>query len=407
MAFCASLAVWENPVMNAIPTNLPSLDPLSRQHTERVAAHLRGHVEAVGGWVPFDDWMAQALYAPGLGYYAAGSVKLAGNPADSQAPAGDFVTAPELTPLFAQTLARDMAPVLRELGVADVLEFGAGTGALAADLLDALDMLGLRARYRIVEVSADLRERQRARLARFGDRVTWLDGLPAHFEGCVVGNEVLDAMPVKLFRWADDGSLRERGVGRDADGGFAWVDRPAGDALAAQVAARMPPMPGYGSEINLQGEAFVRGMGDWLARGVAFLFDYGFPQREFYHPQRAAGTLMCHLRHVAHADPLVAVGVQDITAHVDFTAMADAALAGGLEVLGYTSQGTFLLNAGLPDLLGRLDASDVRAYAQAVAPVQKLVSQAEMGELFKVLALGRGIDATLTGFARGDRRHML
>ena len=400
-------AVWENPGMNSLAPNLPALDPLSQQHTERVAAYLRDHIARAGGWTPFDDWMAQALYAPGLGYYAAGSVKLAGNAAGSQAPAGDFVTAPELTPLFAQTIAREMAPVLQELGVAQVLEFGAGTGALAADLLDALEQLGLQASYSIVEVSADLRERQRVRLARFGDRVRWLDTLPQTFEGCVVGNEVLDAMPVKLFCWGESSELLERGVGVGADGSFVWADRPAGDDLTARVVSRMPPLPGYVSEINLQGEAFVQGMGDWLVRGVAFLFDYGFPQREFFHPQRAGGTLMCHLRHVAHADPLVAVGVQDITAHVDFTAMADAALKGGLDVLGYTSQGTFLLNAGLADILGRLDAGDVRAYAQAVAPVQKLVSQAEMGELFKVLALGREVDMSLAGFARGDRRHML
>ena len=353
--------------------------------------------------MPFDRWMDEALYAPGLGYYAAGSAKLAEG---GRRPSGDFVTAPELTPLFAQTLARQVAEVLEACGGLEVLEFGAGTGALAAGLLAALDELGVPARYRIVEVSADLRDRQRARLAAHGGRVEWLDTLPASFVGCVVANEVLDAMPVRLFHWTDAG-LQERGVILQGDEGFAWQDRAAPADLVQAVEARMPPLPGYVSEINPQGEAFVRGMGAWLQAGAALLIDYGFSRAEYYHPQRMGGTLMCHLRHVAHADPLVAVGVQDITAHVDFTAMAEAAVEGGLEVLGYASQASFLMNAGLMDLLSRVDPADVPAYAQAVAPVQKLLSPAEMGELFKVLAVGRGLDRPLSGFGRGDRSHAL
>ncbi|VCU68062.1 hypothetical protein PIGHUM_00109 [Pigmentiphaga humi] len=383
--------------------NLPELDPLARAHADRVADHLAAQIRAAGGWLPFDRWMEQALYAPGLGYYAAGSAKLAEG---GRAPSGDFVTAPELTPLFARTLARQAAQVLQACGGAEVLEFGAGTGALADGLLAELDELGLRVRYRIVEVSADLRERQRARLAPYGDRVEWLDALPVSFTGCVVANEVLDAMPVRLFRWGE-ASLLERGVALGEGGQFVWQDRAAPADLARLVAARMPPLPGYVSEVNQQGEAFVRGMGTWLKAGAALLIDYGFARAEYYHPQRAEGTLMCHLRHVAHADPFVAVGVQDITAHVDFTAMAEAAVEGGLEVLGYASQANFLMNAGLMDLLARMDPADAAAYAQAVAPVQKLLSPAEMGELFKVLAVGRGVDEPLIGFARGDRSHTL
>lgn len=395
--------------MNPLASHLPALDPDSLQHSRRVADHLRQVMADAGGWIGFDRWMAEALYAPGLGYYAAGSVKLAPGGADASAPAGDFVTAPELTPLFARTLARQCAPVLQSLGVARMLEFGAGTGALAAALIAELDALGIPVSYQIVEVSADLRQRQQVRLASFGSRVAWLDSLPDAFEGCVIANEVLDAMPVKLFRWGLPGEtpLFERGVALDDDGHFGFADRPASHDLHERLAPRMPAMPGYVSEINLQAEAFVQGMGGWLKRGLALLIDYGFPQAEYYHPQRAAGTLMCHLRHVAHADPLVAAGVQDITAHVDFTAMADAALQGGLEVLGYTAQGTFLLDAGLADLLAGLDPNDARLHAQVVAPVHKLLSQAEMGELFKVLAVGRGVDVPLAGFARGDRRHRL
>lgn len=383
---------------------LPPLDPLSQRHSEAVADFLRADIAAAGGWLPFERWMSQALYAPGLGYYAAGSEKL-GAPGTATL-SGDFVTAPELTPLFGATLARQVAEVLADSESVDVMEVGAGTGALAKSLLDALGTLGVTAQYRILEVSADLRERQQTTLAAYGDRVTWLDALPDAFTGCVVANELLDAMPVRLFHWADN-ELNERGVSVDAEGSFIWADRAAPAALHEVVAARMPALPGYVSEINLQAEAFVRGMGQWLTRGAALLIDYGFPQAEYYHPQRAAGTLMCHLRHVAHADPFVAPGVQDITAHVDFTAMADAALEGGLEVLGYTSQSVFLMNAGLPDILSGLDPSDAKVYAQAVAPVQKLLSPAEMGELFKVLAVGRNVDVSLRGFAQGDRRHRL
>jgi len=388
----------------SLPAGLPHPDPDALAHSERVAELLRARMAAAGGWLPFDAWMELALYAPGLGYYAAGGVKLSGRGAGGP-PAGDFATAPELTPLFGRTLARQAAQVMQACGARNVLEFGAGTGALADAALDAWDDMGVPVRYAILEVSADLRERQQARLARHGDRVRWLDRLPEAFEGCVLANEVLDAMPPRLFRWDDGGRLLERGV-RQAGEGFGWEDRPAPGDLARAVAGRMPPLPGYASEINLRAEAWVRALGGWLARGAALLVDYGFPRREYYHPQRAGGTLMCHLRHHAHADPFVLPGLQDITAHVDFTAMADAALDGGLDVLGYASQARFLMNAGLPELLAALP-SDAPARARALAPVQTLLSEAEMGELFKVLAVGRGLDAALEGFSRGDRRGAL
>ncbi|WP_019937196.1 class I SAM-dependent methyltransferase [Bordetella sp. FB-8] len=386
--------------------SLPCLDAACAEHSDQVARHLAQAIEQAGGWLSFERWMAAALYAPGLGYYAAGALKLA-SPRDAQGrqlPPGDFVTAPELTPLFAHTLAQQAAQILRDTGTHTVLEFGAGSGALAEGVIEELDRLGLQVQYRILEVSADLRERQQRRLAAHGARVQWLDALPEHFEGCVLANEVLDAMPVTLFTWDAQGRLMQRGVSLDEDGGFVWADRPADAELAQAVAARMPPLPGYASEINLQAQAWVRALGQWLARGAALLVDYGFPQSEYYHPQRMGGTLMCHLRHHAHADPFAAPGLQDITAHVDFTAMADAALASGLDVLGYTSQARFLMNAGLLQILGRQDAGDAQAYARLAAPVQKLLSEAEMGELFKVLAVGRGLDTPLMGFARGDRR---
>nr|WP_246600627.1 SAM-dependent methyltransferase [Candidimonas humi] len=383
--------------------------------------------------------MRLALYEPGLGYYAAGNTKFG-----SDKPTGDFATAPELTPLFGRTLAMQAAEILRDCGSNRILEFGAGSGALAASVIEALDELGLPVQYQILEISAELRQRQEQRLARYGKRVSWLQELPENFEGCVLANEVLDAMPVTLFRWDAEGELHEIGVGVSAlaghtdtmtreqslacagraarvgpaasdepDAPFVYLERPARAELRDIVAQRMPPLPGYRSEINLQAEAWVRQMGQWLRRGAALLIDYGFPQHEYYHPQRAGGTLMCHFRHHAHAEPLILAGLQDITAHVDFTAMADAALDGGLEVLGYTSQSRFLLNAGLPRALAGLEGLegleglDAASRAGALAPVQRLVSETEMGELFKVLAVGRGLEHPLTGFATGDRRHRL
>ncbi|GAA4408506.1 SAM-dependent methyltransferase [Advenella faeciporci] len=386
--------------------NLPEIDPDSLEHSARTAVYLQQLIKQQGS-IPFRLWMHEALYAPGLGYYTSGNTKL-GNERDqavTQSPAGDFTTAPELSPWFARTLARQITQVHKASGTLDILEFGAGSGILAHDILAALDNPDIN--YFILELSPDLRARQQEKLSGFKNQVQWLSRLPERFEGCVIANEVLDAMPVELFQWEDNGTLAEKYVTLDNNSQFMLVNQPATAKLAEKIARRMPALPGYTSEINLQAEAWIHEMGRWLAKGVAFLIDYGFPQKEYYHPQRAQGTLMCHLRHHAHGNPLVYPGIQDITAHVDFTAMADAALEGGLEVLGYTSQANFLLNSGLMKLLSTLDPQDTARYAREIGPVQKLLSEAEMGELFKVLAIGFGIDEPLMGFSRGDRRHML
>lgn len=381
-------------------------------HSQRVSAFLHQRIAEAGGWLPFSEWMHEVLYAPGLGYYAAGNTKLADSNANSTTKlSGDFVTAPQLTPLFGQTLAKQIAEVLAQTNTSHVLEFGAGSGALAQAILSTLDGLGLAIRYSILEVSADLRAKQQERLAHWGDRVQWLDRAPEQFSGCVVANEVLDAMPVDLFRWTAQGTLHVRGVksvlGHDGSRDFAFEDRPAPAALVSAMQDRMPALPDYQSEINLQAEAWVRDLGTWLIRGAALLIDYGFPRHEYYHPQRHRGTLMCHIQHRAHDDVFLAPGLQDITAHVDFTAVAQTAEQAGLDVLGYTSQARFLLNAGLAEILAAYTPESPRLLAQANGAVQKLISEAEMGELFKVIALGRGIDTPLIGFARGDRRGSL
>ncbi|MFA5664449.1 class I SAM-dependent methyltransferase [Castellaniella sp.] len=394
-----------------IPSGLPRPDATALAHGRKVQDHLVRAIGAAGGILPFQQWMQAALYAPALGYYSAGSTKL-----DA---AGDFTTAPETTPLFGQTLARQVAEVLRVSGCAQVLEFGAGSGSLANSLLAALHALGITAQYHILEVSADLRARQQARLAAWGAQVRWLDMPPQGFCGCVLANEVLDAMPVILFRFDASGQAHELGVAlapdpsdppQDGAMPFRWASHPLAAEAARLVADRLPAWPGYQSELNLRAEAWVRDMGRWLHKGVALLIDYGFPRAEYYHPQRHQGTLMCHFRHHAHDQPLILPGLQDITAHVDFTAMADAALDGGLDVLGYTSQARFLLNLGLTDLLpaaGPQAAPDAAARARQLAALNTLLSEAEMGELFKVLAIGRGVAPPLAGFVRGDRRDRL
>ena len=342
-----------------------------------------------GGWLPFERFMAIALYEPGLGYYMRGEPILG----------RDFVTAPELSPFFGRALARQVDQALQALQAADaakVIEFGAGSGALAAQVLQALgDRVG---RYTIVELSGALRARQAERLAPFGDRVRWLDRLPDRIEGVVLGNEVLDAMPVVLLHWDGERWL-ERGVVVDEAGRFAWHDRPT--ALHPPGPAAEAPWPaGTLTEIHPQAEAFVRTLAERLVRGAAFFVDYGFPEAEYYHPQRSGGTLMCHRAQRADPDPLADVGDKDITAHVNFSAIALAAQDAGLDVIGYTTQAHFLLNCGLLELLAG-------AGVREVAHAQKLLNEHEMGELFKVIGLARGITLDPIGFARGDRSHTL
>ncbi|GAB4566377.1 MAG: SAM-dependent methyltransferase [Rhizobacter sp.] len=357
-----------------------------------LSALIRRALSRQGGWMPFDRFMALALYAPGLGYYANNSRKFGLMPSSGS----DFVTAPELSPLFGQALACQVAQALVASDSSELWEFGAGSGALAEQLLDALGHTVTR--YTIVDLSGSLRARQRERLARFGDVVQWVDALPDTLSGVIVGNEVLDAMPVQLLHF-DGQQWFERGVTAQGDN-FAWSDRPT----ELRPPFEGPFAPGTVTEIHPQAEAFIATLGDRLVRGAAFFIDYGFPDAEYYHPQRSGGTLMCHQAHLADTDPLVDVGLKDITAHVNFTGIALAAQNTGLQVLGYTSQARFLLNCGLMDML---QGADVKTIAHA----QKLITEHEMGELFKVIAFARGCDAAFTtdplGFAQGDRTHRL
>jgi SAM-dependent MidA family methyltransferase len=356
--------------------------------SSRLAGVIRAAIADAGGWLPFERFMSLALYAPGLGYYANTSPKFGAMPQSGS----DFVTAPEMSPLFGRALAVQLRQALQASETDAVFEFGAGSGALAEQLLDALG--DVVAQYNIVDLSGVLRERQQRRLARFGSKVRWLDSLPEAFDGVIVGNEVLDAMPVQLLHW-DGRAWHERGVVVERDA-LAWRD--GSTALRPPVEAAW--VPGTVTELHGQAEAFIATLAQRLRRGAAFFIDYGFPEAEYYHPQRSGGTLMCHRAHRADTDPLAELGLKDITAHVDFTGIALAGQDAGLDVIGYTSQARFLLNCGL---LAMLEGAGIADRAMA----QKLITEHEMGELFKVIAFAKGCSFDPLGFASGDRMHRL
>ena len=426
--------------MNTSPdTSLPIPDPDAAQHSARLVDAIRCDIEANGGWISFARYMELALYAPGLGYYTAGAHKFG--------EAGDFITAPELSPLFGRTLTRQVAEIMAN-STPHILELGAGSGKLAADMLDELEQLdSLPESYSILEVSADLRERQREliqqRLPHLFDRVCWLDALPDTLSGAFVANEVLDALPVHLVHWhalnghgknviPDDKtgharslspplslnegegareSLREiiiseRGVAF-GESGFIWQERAILDDELLKAAGQIKTPDDYVSEICLATRGLINSLASRLTQGAMLFIDYGFGAREYYHPQRAQGTLMCHYRHHAHDDPFFLPGLQDITAHVNFTDVAECGIDAGMELLGYTNHAFFLINNKITDILKTTSPENLHEYLPLSAQLQKLTSPAEMGELFKVIALGKNLEQPLSGFTQGSLRRLL
>lgn len=397
-------------VESALPVPDREALAVSQELSTRIAAEIARH----GGWLSFVRYMEMALYEPGLGYYS--------NPGQVFGAAGDFVTAPELTPLFGATLARQVSPWLKDPALAGsgqvVLEVGGGSGMLAAQLLNALDNVGNHeVRYLILELSAERREHQRQTLKSLApglmDRVGWLETFPESFAGVVVANELLDAMPVQLFEWQADAeaALQEMGV-TWVDGQFAWAPRPADSVLTETVTAlrnRLGPEGAqwhspYRSEVCPAQQAWMRTLADCMTAGVVMLLDYGFAEPEYYHPQRDQGTLMCHYRHRSHADPFLWPGLSDITAHVDFTALARSATAEGFSLVGYTSMAAFLLNAGLLDELADLPREPESFWFAQAQAVQQLISEAEMGELFKVIAFEKNLREAASALGFGGNR---
>jgi len=369
---------------------------------------LAREIAAAGGALPFDRFMELALYAPGLGYYVNGRRKFGD--------AGDFVTAPEISPLFARCLAAQVGDCLQRLGGGDILEFGAGSGRMAADMLGELQARdSLPARYRILEVSPDLQQLQRETLASavpaLLPRVEWLDCLPAGgFDGVLVGNELLDAMPVHRFR-RHARAWQELSVTRvDERLGDSWrpLHSPGLDSALEAVWPQADVVSdGYNSEVNLRLEPWLQAVAASLRRGYVLLIDYGYTRREYYHPERRQGTLICHFRHRAYADPYLLPGLQDMTANVDFTAVAHAAVASGFDVAGFTTQAHFLIDNGLDRLLADTDPADAKEHLRLMQGVKRLTLPSEMGERFKVIALARAAEPVLAGFRSRDLRDRL
>ena len=391
---------------------LPTPSEPAFQHSCAVKNMIRSEITKSGGWIPFTRYMELAIYSPGIGYYSSGTTKFGC--------AGDFVTAPEISSLFGRTIAKQAKQILKNIGEdsGDILEFGAGTGKLAIDLLLELENLNsLPRNYFILEVSGGLREQQKELFKNFAphllSRVQWLENLPTKFKGLIFANEVLDAMPVNLVVWREN-CLFERGVVWSGKG-FEWSDHLLAEGELFTIAKEIIPpacfntnsSDTYISEINLSVRRFIRSLASILQQGAVILVDYGFGRDEYYHNQRNRGTLMCHYRHHAHDDPFYHPGLQDITSHVDFTAIKEAAVGEGLELLGYVSQAQFLINCGITEILARTPAENTVDYLPMANQLQKLVSPAEMGELFKVIGLGRDTKQSLIGFSNGDKSYLI
>ena len=387
--------------------SLPQPDAVSAAQSERCADYVRARIRDAGGSISFAEFMHYVLYAPGLGYYSAGSRKFGED--------GDFITAPEVSPLFGRAVARQCAGVLQSVPDATLLEFGAGSGRLALEVLRTLEEHdALPAEYRIMEVSADLRDRQQrllsAEIPELVDRITWLDRMPETHRGVIIANEVLDALPVERFMRRSSGVFQLRVA--DEAGEFVFVDEPAPRVLATAVESierdigkRLPDM--YVSEVSLASPAWLRDVAQMLEHGMILLFDYGVSRREYYAPDRNEGWLRCHFRHRAHSDPLILTGIQDLTAWVDFTAIAEAAVSSGLDVLGYVSQSQFLLAGGMEADLQDFAGMPLESQLQTAAQIKVLTLPGEMGENIKCIGLARGNIPGPAAFASADRTHTL
>ncbi|MGB2833609.1 MAG: SAM-dependent methyltransferase [Methylotenera sp.] len=388
--------------MSTLPT--PSVE--AQKHSQQLVSLIQKTINAQKGWINFAEFMHLVLYAPGLGYYNAGSQKFG----DSKKGGGDFVTAPEISPLFAQTISNQVAQILR-ITHGNILELGAGTGKLSADMLLTLaESNAVPAKYFLLEVSDHLRQVQLETLQKklsqdLLQRVEWLTVMPINFKGLIIGNEVLDAIPVHIVHVKDDGKY-ECGIVIEGEG-LAWQDKILSEPGLIDVVTKLNLPKGYIAEVCPAASGLIASLANTLQQGAILMIDYGFSAREYYHPQRNQGTLMCHYQHYAHTDPLINIGLQDITAHVDFTSIAHAGVNNGLELSGFCSQAQFLMNCGILEVMSQVSPHDMAHYAPLAAAAQKLLSPAEMGDLFKVIAFSKNIDEPLIGFVSGDKSYSL
>lgn len=382
---------------------LPVPDSTAQHHSLQLLDIIKSTIAASPDGISFADYMQLCLYTPGLGYYSAGSHKLGQG--------GDFTTAPEISSLFSQALARHIEDALRQCSQRYLIEFGAGSGQMALDILLALQQRdGLPQCYFIIEASADLRQRQQQKIAAYpelAERVHWLDTMPDNMEGVIVANELCDAMPIHLL-YFDKQQVWERGVGWEQDR-LQWHDRPVSLTALAERASQIQAMiapESYLTEVNLAAEGWLHSVAARMVRGAIFIIDYGYPQSEYYHPQRRQGTLMCHYQHHAHDDPFLYPGLQDITAHVDFTALAEAALNSGLSVASFQTQADFLVAGDIIEISQANQAQDDFDKLKQAAELKRLLLPQQMGETFKALSLTKQIDA-LPRLRLNDRRYQL
>jgi SAM-dependent MidA family methyltransferase len=388
--------------MNTLPT--PSVE--AQKHSQQLISLIQKTINAQKGWINFAEFMHLALYAPGLGYYSAGGQKLG----DSKTGGGDFVTAPQISPLFAQTISNQISQILH-ITHGNILELGAGTGKLAADIVLTLaEKNSVPAKYFILEVSDHLCQVQLETLQSslpqdLVERVEWLTELPSNFNGVIIGNEVLDAIPVHIVNVKNDG-IYERGIAIEA-AEFVWQDKVLSEPSLLDVVSKLNLPEGYVTEVCPAASGLIASLAHSLQQGMILMIDYGFSAREYYHPQRNQGSLMCHYQHYAHSDPLINIGLQDITAHVDFTTVAHTGVNHGLALSGFCSQAQFLMNCGILELMSQVSPHDMARYVPLAAAAQKLLSPAEMGDLFKVIAFSKNIDEPLIGFDSGDKSHTL
>lgn len=387
-----------------VADKLPAPDPIAQQHSEQLLMLIKQKTALANGKISFADYMQLCLYTPGLGYYSAGSHKLGVK--------GDFTTAPEISDLFSRTLAHHIKDVFQQIQQPNILEFGAGSGKMAIDILQELERIhNLPEHYYIIEASADLRQRQqqavKTTIAHLADMVIWLDTVPDNFTGVILANEVCDAMPVHCLQFKN-GKVRERYI-EEYDSELRWCDGELSQPQLAQQAAEIQPLIGdddYITEINLAAPAWLASLADSLQQGAIFIIDYGYPKTNYYHPQRSSGTLMCYYQHQGHDNPLILQGLQDITAHLDFTALAQTAIDNDLEVSGFQTQADFLLAGGITELLAPNDSSDEFLLQQA-NEIKRLTLPTAMGEVFNVLSLTRNLEELLPRLQLGDRRYSL
>ena len=386
-------------------TSLTVTDPIAQQHSEQLLTLIKHKISEAGGKISFADYMQLCLYAPGLGYYSAGSHKIGDG--------GDFTTAPEISPLFSRSLARQLIDVLSQIDQGNILEFGAGSGKMAVDILRELDLLqSLPGHYYIIEASADLRQRQRQKIhdaiPHLENKVVWLDSLPSNFNGVVLANEVCDAMPVHRLHFTKGFSYERYVVNNDDQ--LQWYDDELSRTDLIDKTIEIKSFiddTDYFTEVNLAAEGWLTSLADNLQQGAVFIIDYGYPQAAYYHPQRNNGTLMCYYQQQGHDNPLILTGLQDITAHVDFTSLAQIAVENGLDVAGFQSQADFLLAAGITELTSVNEHDDAFVMLQQATEIKRLTLPTEMGETFKVLTLTKNLDNLLPRTQLGDRRYNL